>query len=164
MHFLLLEGVSNYIKTILGPWAYPPLASVITLILATLIPLISYSITRLIVGDIEKYKSLQREIMAINREIQEELRRVKDPKLISKKKMERLNELQSKTLKYTTYNMIITLPIFWLIWIIFLNIFGSEPMVYFPFLNTILPFYWWYFICAFGMGTIIYKLLGLQSP
>lgn len=164
MYPLILEGVSEYIKSILGSWAQPPLASIIVLLLATFIPLISYSITRIIVGDINKYKLLQREIMALNREIQEELRRVKDPKMISKKKMERLNELQAKAFKYSTINMIIMLPIFWVIWIIFANIFSNEPMVYFPLLNTTLPFYWWYMICAFGLGAIIYKLLGLQPP
>ncbi len=153
-----MSWLSSTLKSLLGPWAEPPLAALTVFFLAVLIPLISSLSLRLLV-DIERYKRLQREL----RRLQSEFMKAKDKKS-QERIMMKMRRIQKETSKPMMINMLITWPAFLIIYWAFYGVFGNDPVAYMPLLNMKLQFIWWYFLCAMGMGVVINKALDLTPP
>ena len=153
-----ISNLSLWLKNVLGPWAEPPLAAITIFVLSIAIPLLSSLSLRLFI-DINRYKRLQRELA----KLQQELRKAKDQKARGKI-MRKMNAIQKEISKPTMINMFVTWPVIIILYYVFYGVFGDIGIVYLPLLDIKLNFFWWYFLSAIGMGTVIQKALGMVPP
>lgn len=154
--YSFLNYIVEIIRGVLGPWARLPLSAVTTFVISTLVTLIP-SLTMRAFVDINWYKEKQREIAKLQRQ----LLKAKDEKTMRRLR-ERIMREQGKMTRASMKNWIVTMPLFFILFIILYGVFDEPYVVYFPILGSGLPFFWWYFLVAMGMGTVINKAFGLS--
>lgn len=157
-----LSGAAQLLKSSMGWIALYPLSSLTIIGIGILIQLVSGAVQRSLI-DIESVKSRMREINEWRKE-QIKALRSGDRKLLAKvmKRQAYITQLQKQVTAETMKpSLIYTIP-FLLLFFLLLNVFGSDPVAYFPMLHQPVPFYWWYLITAFWITPIMQRLLGLS--
>jgi len=168
--------------------AQPPYSTIIILLVSLAMAFISSIINRhFFPGEQrEKIKALQRQITALNREKNDNLKKAKstgDKTLLKKvrKQEKQILQLQSQVASLSLRQMRvlpITMVIFFLVWMfltgrllywrILPGLFtGAETVAKLPWLEMGVPLelnlFWWYLLCSFLFGTLFSRIFGLTG-
>jgi uncharacterized membrane protein (DUF106 family) len=169
-----IDDILNALAGPLRQYSHPPSSTLLVLVAAVCLSLITMSANRFLVN----YKMIansRREFMAWNKAMQ------KAKKEGDEKALEKLMRRQSAMMKMnwrSTVEQFKTYPItivpFLLIYYTVVTAIGSIPVAYAPLvlpfttttkndLFSVLSLFYWYFICSFTLSVPLSRLFGVQS-
>lgn len=152
------EGLTQWLRSVLGPCIEPPLSTIFVLILAVAVSLLATGVQRLLL-DVKVIRQQARELAKWRKELLK-AQRSKDMKALEKlmKKKPYMDKLQAKYTIQTMKPMIVYIvPLFVLYWI-FIGVF-DKPVAYLPLIGAPIPFWIWYFIAYSGVYPILQRVL-----
>ena len=122
----------------------------------------------------QEYAKFQQEIRGYNAD-RERAKKTNDKKLNAqlKKQEKRISQIQSKMMKGSLINMVVTFVLFIVVWQILGSYFLDKTVAYapffFPYVTTEsgppyeMPFFFWYFICSFFSSTLLQRVFGMST-
>jgi len=139
-----------------------PWATVSIMLIAAAISFMNYGLNRFLISRMvgwHEYRSMQKEISEFNAQKMKAMR-ANDAKLLEKlkKKQSQINSMQMKMSKPQFLLLPIT-AIYFVIWPILTGYFPN-PVAYVPGIGAI-PFFYWYLLCSFFLGTLASKAIGI---
>ena len=139
-----------------------PFSTLSIMAISVTISFINIGLTRLLISRMvgwHEYRSMQKEISEFNAQKMQAMR-ANDAKLLEKlkKKQSQINSMQMKMSKPQLLLLPIT-AIYFVIWPIMMGYFPN-PVAYVPGIGQI-PFFYWYMLCSFFLGTLASKAIGI---
>ena len=139
-----------------------PVATVVIMGIALVMSLVIQTTNRIITSRMigwDNYRAMQKEMSEFRKESMAAARS-NDPKQLEKikKKQPQMNAMQAKMMKPQMIQMMLSICYF-PIWILLKPIFEASPIAYIPSFG-VLPFWIWYMIASFFLGTVITRVLG----
>ena len=139
-----------------------PFSTLSIMAISVTISFINISLTRVLISRMvgwHEYRSMQKEIAEFNAQKMKAMR-ANDAKLLEKlkKKQSQINSMQMKMSKPQFLLLPIT-AIYFVIWPILTGYF-PHPVAYVPGIGAI-PFFYWYLLCSFFLGTLASKAIGI---
>lgn len=150
----------------LEPYRAIPSSTVLTLLIAAVLGLLSTAANRLLV-DVKRVAAVTKEVNAWRKEF-EKARKSNDKQLLAKltKKQQAMMKLQSQVaFDRMKVSFIFILP-FWGVWIILSSFFGESIVavspIEIPFAGAELSFFYWYLICSFTISLPLSRIFGIN--
>lgn len=153
-----LEGLTEWLRNALGPFAAPPLSAIFVLFLALAASLIATGAQRLML-DVKVVKQQAQELSKWRKELLK-AHKTGDLKAVEKlmRKKPYMNKLQAMYTTQTLRPMIVYfVPLLVLYWL-FIGVF-ENPVAYLPIIGMPIPFWVWYFIAYCGVSPILQRAL-----
>ncbi len=155
------EGLTEWLKSVLGPLTQFPLSTIFVIFLAFAVSLLATGVQRLTL-DVKVVRQQARELSKWRKELLK-AQRSRDIKAIERlmKKKPYMDKLQAKyTLQTMKPAIIYIVPLFVLYWL-FLGVF-TEPVVYLPLIGGKVDFWIWYFITYSGFYPILQRVFNVD--
>lgn len=155
------EGLTEWLKSVLGPLTQFPLSTIFVIFLAFAVSLLATGVQRLTL-DVKVVRQQARELSKWRKELLK-AQRSRDIKAIERlmKKKPYMDKLQAKyTLQTMKPAIIYIVPLFVLYWL-FLGVF-TEPVVYLPLIGRKVDFWIWYFITYSGFYPILQRVFNVD--
>jgi len=155
------KGLTEWLKSVLGPFTNPPLSTIFIIILAIAVSLLATGAQRLML-DVKVVRQQARELSKWRKELFK-AQKTRDLKAIERlmKKKPYMDKLQAKyTIQTMKPAIIYIVPLFVLYWV-FLGVF-DQPVAYLPLIGVPIPFWVWYFITYSGFYPILQRVLNVD--
>jgi len=119
-----------------------------------------------------EYAKFQEELRSWNSD-KERAKKTGDKKLSAqlKKQEKRISQIQTKMMKGSLINMVVTLALFFAIWQVLSSYLLNKTVAYAPFFIPYItvesgpfyemPFFFWYLICSFFSSTLLQRVFGM---
>ena len=157
-----LQGVSQWLRSVLGHFAEPPLSAISVFALAFAACLISLGVQRFMI-DVKVVRQQAQELSKWRRELLKATR-AKDMKAVERlmRKKPYMDKLQAMYTSQTMKPMIVYfVPLLLLFWL-FSGVFGSVGVAYLPIIGQPVPFWAWYFLSSLAISPILQRVLKLD--
>jgi len=161
-----IDTIWNLVMAALEPYRAIPSSTVLTLLIAAVLGLLSTAANRLLV-DVKRVAAVTKEVNAWRKEF-EKARKSNDKQLLAKltKKQQAMMKLQSQVaFDRMKVSFIFILP-FWGVWIILSSFFGESIVavspIEIPFAGAELSFFYWYLICSFTISLPLSRIFGIN--
>jgi len=157
-----LQGASQWLRSVLGSFAEPPLSAVFVFAIAFVACLISLSIQRLMI-DVKIVRQQAQELSKWRRELFKATK-AKDVKAVEKlmRKKPYMDKLQAMYTSQTMKPMIVYfVPLLLLFWL-FAGVFNNVNVAYLPIIGQPVPFWVWYFLSSLAISPILQRVLNLD--
>jgi len=161
-----IDTIWNLVMAALEPYRAIPSSTLLTLLIAAVLGLLSTAANRLLV-DVKRVATVTKEVNAWRREF-DKARKSNDKQLLAKltKKQQAMMKLQSQVaFDRMKVSFIFILP-FWGVWIILSSFFGESIVavspIEIPFAGAELSFFYWYLICSFTISLPLSRIFGIN--
>jgi len=167
----LYHGLVAALAAALGPWRYPPLATLFIFILAIILGVTSSIVTKMLV-DMESLRKYMEEVNAWQKQYIQAMKSEDKKALAKLKKREpAIKRMQAEMTRQQMKPFAVTFIPFVILWWLFNGVFienGAPIMVArlpfpLPFLGDNLTFFWWYILSSFSVTTLIQKIFNVST-
>lgn len=161
-----IDTIWNLVMAALEPYRAIPSSTLLTLVIAAVLGLLSTAANRLLV-DVKRVATVTKEVNAWRREF-EKARKSNDKQLLAKltKKQQAMMKLQSQVaFDRMKVSFIFILP-FYVVWIMLSSFFGQSTVAFspieIPFAGAKLSFFYWYLVCSFTISLPLSRIFGIN--
>jgi uncharacterized membrane protein (DUF106 family) len=161
-----IDTIWNLLMAALQPYQAIPASTLLTVVVAGSLALVSTGANRLLV-DVKRAAQVTKEVNAWRKEFNE-ARKSNDKQRLAKltKKQQPMMKLQSQVAFDRMKVSFIFLVPFYVVWIVLSSFFGQSIVAFSPIAIPIvgekLSFFYWYLICSFTISLPLTKLLGIN--